>query len=156
MSGDATTVTCCNSGLATFSRLSRFSDKTPLFTRKPLLASELLAPVSMPSDLEVHRGYAVYWYTSSSADDAWNARGVILSPPDSSGLRNRLTGVTGHRFTSESEARDFVIREAKKWIDEILMRRTGTTALKFILTVISVSAAISYSVANIQVTNLFN
>jgi hypothetical protein len=97
----------------------------------------------MPSDVEVYRGYAVYWYTSSSADDAWNSRGVLLSPPNSSGLRNRLTGVTGQRFTSESEARDFVIREAKKLIDEIVMRRVGTTVLKCLLNVISVSAAIS-------------
>jgi hypothetical protein len=74
----------------------------------------------MPSGAEAYRGYTIHWDTISPADGLWNARAGVLCRPDSSGFANRIVGITGRRFTFEAEARDYVIRDAKKRIDEIL------------------------------------
>jgi hypothetical protein len=74
----------------------------------------------MPSGTEVYRGYTVQWEIISSPDaQAWNAKVGIVSPPDASGFC-KIISITGSRFKSVSGARDYVIREAKKWVDELV------------------------------------
>jgi hypothetical protein len=76
---------------------------------------------------ELYRGYAIHWDVSA-ADGPWNATAGVLCPPDSSGFANRIDAIIGRRFSSEAGARDYVIREAKKRIDEILIKMARTTA----------------------------
>ena len=73
----------------------------------------------MPSGAEKYRGYTVYWDTASAAD-GWIAKAGALCPPDSFGFCNRIVGITGCQFTSEAEARDYVVRAARRRIDETL------------------------------------
>ncbi len=84
------------------------------------VALPLLLKVSMPSGAEIYRGYTVHWDIISSPDaQGWNAKAGIVSPPDGSGFCKIIT-ITESRFESESEAREYVVREAKKRVDEIV------------------------------------
>jgi uncharacterized membrane protein len=110
------------------------------------VAPRLLVQVNMPSGSEGYRGYAIHWDTVSAADGPWNGKAGVLCAPDISGFSTTILAITGRRFASEAGARDYVIREAKKRIDEIVMKRerAGSTAksqvLKFLLSVISLPA----------------
>jgi hypothetical protein len=48
----------------------------------------------------------------------WKGKAGILSPPDASGISSRIVGITADRFNSESEAREYILRAAKKRIDD--------------------------------------
>jgi hypothetical protein len=83
------------------------------------VALRLLGQMSMPSDAEEYRGYTIHWDTISPGDGPWNAKAGITSPPDTSGFC-RIISITGSRFESEAEARDYIRREAKKRVDELV------------------------------------
>jgi hypothetical protein len=127
MSRDASTATCCSSGLAAF--FVCHASRTIFAFSLGRTAGIALAPqVSMPSGTEIYCGYTVHWDTMCpSGNQSWNAKAGIVSPPDRSGFC-RIISITGSQFASESAARDYVVREAKKWIDEILIGKAGTTA----------------------------
>jgi hypothetical protein len=87
------------------------------------VALPLLRQVCMPSGTEIYGGYTVHWDIISSPDaQGWNAKVGIVSPPDRSGFCE-IISITGPRFESESEAREYVVHEAKKRVDEIIDRR---------------------------------
>ena len=80
----------------------------------------MLAHFIMPSGSEAYRGYTIHWDTVSPPDaKAWNAKAGLVSPADSSGFC-KIIAITGGLFTSESEARDYVLRKAKRQIDEMI------------------------------------
>jgi hypothetical protein len=75
----------------------------------------------MPSGTEEYRCYIIYWDTIGPTDqNAWRAKAGIIAPPDSTGDSDPIVGISGDRFQSESEARDYVLRAAKKHVDEII------------------------------------
>jgi hypothetical protein len=58
--------------------------------------------------------------TLSPATNQWKGRAGIVSPLDSSGIPVKIHAVTGDRFKSEAEARDYVLKTAAEWVDERL------------------------------------
>ena len=83
------------------------------------MALRLLSQISMPSGSEEYCGYAIHWDTRAPGDGPWNAKAGIVCPPDRSGLC-KIISITGSQFECEAEARDYVVREAKRQIDEML------------------------------------
>jgi hypothetical protein len=74
----------------------------------------------MPSGTEIYRDYTFQWDIISSPDaQTWNTKVDIISPAGRSGFC-KIISISGSRFESESEARDYVVREAKKRVDEIV------------------------------------
>jgi hypothetical protein len=55
----------------------------------------------------------------------WRAQAGVVAPPGSSGIPDTIHGITGDQLKSEAEARDYVSREAKKWVHERLTGRSG-------------------------------
>ena len=86
----------------------------------------MLAQVGMPSGAEEYRGYTIYWDAIPVPGiNPWKAKAGVMSPPDSSGVPSTIVGITGDRFKSESEARDYVLQVAKKRVDEIVEGKTA-------------------------------
>jgi hypothetical protein len=85
------------------------------------MASHLLVRMNMPSGTEEYRCYTIYWDTIPPTDPhAWRVKAGIIPPRDSTGVPDPILGITGDRFQSESEARDYVLRAARKRVDEII------------------------------------
>lgn len=73
----------------------------------------------MPFGIEEYCGYTIHWDTSSSPNaNLWKARAALVSPADNSGFP--IHGITGDRFKSAAEARDYVLSAAKQWVDDRL------------------------------------
>jgi hypothetical protein len=73
----------------------------------------------MPSGIEQYRGYTIHWNTMSPADaNLWRAKAGIITPPDTFGIPSAIFGITGDRFKSEAEAREYVLRAARERVDE--------------------------------------
>jgi hypothetical protein len=79
----------------------------------------LAQPMSMPSGSEGYRDYAIHWDTIPTANGPWDAKAGLVSPADSSGFF-KIIALNGGLFASESEARDYIVRAAKKQIDEMV------------------------------------
>jgi hypothetical protein len=118
-SQDASSATCCSSGARNLF-LCHVS-RTSLTLGNDVNGGIVLAPQrSMPSGAEIYRGYTVHWDIISSSDvQGWNAKVGIVSLPDGSGFCKIIT-ITESRFESELEAREYVVGEAKKRVDEIV------------------------------------
>ena len=85
----------------------------------------------MPSGSEEYAGYTIHWDTISLPDaKAWNAKAGLISPADSSGFC-KIIAITGSLFTSESEARDYVVRAAKRQIDEMVSIQKTTVDQRY-------------------------
>jgi hypothetical protein len=85
------------------------------------MASALLVRLNMPSGTEEYRCYTIHWDTIGPTDqNAWRAKAGIIAPPHNIGAVDPIVGITGDRFDTESEARDYVLRAAKKRVDEII------------------------------------
>jgi hypothetical protein len=91
------------------------------FSLKERVASALLPPLCMPSGTQEYREYTIYWDTMSPPDaNLWKAKAGIVCPPDTFGIATTILGITGDRFKSEAEAREYVLRAAKERVDERL------------------------------------
>jgi hypothetical protein len=111
---------CCSYGLAMFSLCHDFRTLFA-FSLKERVASALLPPLCMPSGRQEYREYTIYWDTMSPPDaNLWKAKAGIVCPPDTFGIATTILGITGDRFKSEAEAREYVLRAAKERVDERL------------------------------------
>jgi hypothetical protein len=75
----------------------------------------------MPSGTEEYRGYTISWDVSSSRGSSiWTIQAGIVGPPDASGVPSTIHRITADRASSEAEARDYLLRAAKEWVDSRL------------------------------------
>jgi hypothetical protein len=71
----------------------------------------------MSSSEEEYRGYSIKWDVIYKADtNLFAAQAAIVSDPDSSGIPSIHPVLGRDDFTTEDEARDYIIGAAKKWI----------------------------------------
>jgi hypothetical protein len=80
----------------------------------------------MPVGIEEYFDCTIHWDTSTSPDaNLWRARAAVVCLSGSFGSPNHA--ITGDRFKSEEEARNYVLRRAKEWVDERLggLERAG-------------------------------
>lgn len=72
----------------------------------------------MPSGTERHDGYRIKWASSLTSDSGlWNANATIVSVSRTSGVPEAIHAITGECFSSEADARDYVLRAARQWIE---------------------------------------
>jgi hypothetical protein len=80
----------------------------------------------MPSDKEEYMGYSIACDTkpmnADGGEQLWSAQAAIVATPGMLTIPNRIHPITGDRFKTEAEAREFVLRAAKQWIDTIVRR----------------------------------
>jgi hypothetical protein len=74
----------------------------------------------MSSSEDEYRGYSIKWDVVYKSDtNLFAAQAAIVSDPDSSGIPSIHPVPGRHDFTTEGEARDYIIGAAKKWIDDV-------------------------------------
>lgn len=70
---------------------------------------------------DVHyRGYRIVWDARRQPDTVfWTGKAAVVLPADALGVKkiHRITG--GEHFLNEEDARDYLINEAKEWIDDV-------------------------------------
>ena len=73
----------------------------------------------MSSSEEEYRGYSIKWDVIYKADkNMFAAQAAIVCHPDSSGIPGVHPVPGGDDFTTEDEAREYIIGAARKWIDD--------------------------------------
>ena len=94
-------------------------------------AEILLKPVSVPMLQEVlskhlcigvdnlmHCGFRIFYDVREvPGTGIWMGKAAVVEPADASGIERVSPIFTGNCFTAENAARDYLIAEAKKWID---------------------------------------
>jgi hypothetical protein len=74
----------------------------------------------MSSSEEEYRGYSIKWDVIYKADtNLFAAQAAIVSHPDSSGIPSIHPVPRRDDFATEDEALDYIMRAAKKWIDDV-------------------------------------
>ena len=65
-----------------------------------------------------YRGYRIVWDTRQPSGIVfWTGKAAVVMPADASGVKRiQRVGGSGY-FSSETEARDHLLSEAKQWID---------------------------------------
>jgi hypothetical protein len=79
----------------------------------------------MSGNTEEYRGYIINWDVSDdNKTGLWKGTGVVRESQDRSGSAD-IYSVPGrvYGFKSGEEARDYILRTAKEWIDETLRQR---------------------------------
>ena len=74
----------------------------------------------MPGDTEHYRGFIINWdVTDDAVTGLWKGTGVVESLPDAAGA-NQIHSVPGriYGFKSCEEAKEYILRIAKEWIDD--------------------------------------
>jgi hypothetical protein len=73
----------------------------------------------MSSSEEQYRGYSIKWDVICKADkNLFAAQAAIVSDPDSSGIPSIHPVPGAADFSTEDEAREYIIGAARKWIDD--------------------------------------
>ena len=73
----------------------------------------------MSSSEEQYRGYSIKWDVIYKAHkNLFATQAAIVSDPDSSGIPSIHPVAGRDDFSTEDEARDYIIGAARKWIDD--------------------------------------
>ena len=75
----------------------------------------------MPGDAEEYKGFVINWDVAQMADTGlWKVKAAVVTPPDESGISSvHPVPGTEDRFTTEEEARQCLMRNARDWIDRV-------------------------------------
>ncbi|HXG50923.1 MAG TPA: hypothetical protein VNN77_05870 [candidate division Zixibacteria bacterium] len=72
----------------------------------------------MPKDEEWYRGHVISWAVNKEGcSEHWSGIAGVIRPPGRPGRRVQLVEGPAGRFTTAELARDYILREARRWID---------------------------------------